>query len=88
MVSTRKGNKIYLHLLNYPATNLTLPFPKGTKVKNAYFLQGNSSLDIVQDNNSIHINLPKSLQTEIATVIVLTLDKPAMDIDVIRRLRY
>ena len=88
MVSTKKNNKIYLHLLSHPGKDLTLPFPKSIKINKAYFLDGNAQVKVNQDKASFDINLPDSLPDEIASVIVLELNKPAADIDVIERLRY
>ncbi len=88
MVSTRKGNNIYLHLLKNPGRDFRLPFVKGTKINRAYFIDGNIDVDFSQDKESINLNLPKTLPDNIATVIVLELNKPAVDIEVIERLRY
>ena len=88
MVSTRKGNKIYLHLFNAPKANLTLPFPKGVKIKNAYFLQDGQVVKIDKNKSSIIINLPESLPDVVASVVVLELDKLAMEIDVWQRINY
>ncbi len=88
MVSTRVGNKIYLHLLSHPGANLHLPFPSEIKMNKAYFLQGIADLKVSQDKESIDISLPDSLPDEIASVIVLELNKPALDIAVMERLRY
>jgi alpha-L-fucosidase len=88
MVSTRKGNKIYLHLFNAPKANLTLPFPKDVKIKNAYFLQDGQVVKIDRNKSSITINLPESLPDEVASVVVLELDKLAMEIDVWQRINY
>ena len=88
LVSTKKNNKIYLHLLSHPGKNLTLPFPKAIKINKAYFLDGNAQVKVNQDKASFDINLPDSLPDEIASVIVLELNKPAADIEVIERLRY
>ncbi len=88
MVSTRKGNKIYLHLLKQPDGSLKLPFKKGTKINKAYFLDGNNSLGFSQKKESIEIGLPDTLPDDIASVIVLELNKPAVDIEVMERLRY
>ena len=88
LVSTRKGNKIHLHILNQPDTNFTLPFPKKIKVNKAYFLDGNSPVTFSQNKESIDVSLPDTLPDDIASVIVLELNKPAVDIEVIERLRY
>ncbi|MDN5202154.1 alpha-L-fucosidase [Fulvivirgaceae bacterium BMA10] len=83
VVSTRKENKIYLHLLDYSKTNLKLLFPSKVKIRRAYFLNGNTSLAVVRDKDNIDINLPQKLPDDIATVIVLELNKSAFAVDII-----
>ena len=87
-VSTRRGNKIFLHLLNHPGQHLDLPFPKEIQIQKAYFLDGKSSLHVNLSEKAISINLPESLPDNMASVIVLEVDQPALDIQVIERLRY
>jgi hypothetical protein len=41
-----------------------------------------------QEKESIEIGLPDTLPDDIASVIVLELNKPAVDMEVIERLRY
>ena len=83
MVSTRRGNHIYLHLLRHPGMHIKLPFPSNTKISRARFLQDKTELSVSQKENSIEIALPKNLPDDIASVIVLTLNKPALDLEVI-----
>ena len=84
LVSTHKENKIYLHLLKSPGKKLKLPLDKGITVKSASFLQDLTSLELVPDDEGITLILPKKLPDEIATVIVLTLDRPASEINLIK----
>ncbi len=88
MVATRKDNKIYLQLLDSKKTNLKLPFPKEVKIKKAYFIDDNVSLNFNQDKTAINISLPKQKPNKIASVIVLELNKPASTIEVINRINY
>ena len=88
MVSTHKDNKIYLHLLNSENKAITLPFVKGVKIRKAYFLDGNTSVQVDQDKESITINLPEALPDSIASVIVLELNKQAGQVAVIKRTNY
>ncbi|MFK5974180.1 MAG: alpha-L-fucosidase [Flavobacteriaceae bacterium] len=88
MVSTHKDNKIYLHLFNGENKSITLPFVKGIKIKKAYFLDGNTSVQVDQGRESFTINLPEILPDDIASVIVLELNKQAQIIDVIQRINY
>ena len=88
MVSTHKDNKIYLHLFNGENKAITLPFVKGIKIKKAYFLDGNTPVPIDRDKEFIKINLPESLPDAIASVVVLELNKPAQNIELIQRINY
>ncbi len=88
MVSTRKGNKIYLQLLEHPEKDIRLPFSKGPKIKKAYFLENEMAVSIEQDKSSVTVKLPKALPDDIVAVIVLELDGSAMDIEVIPRMNY
>jgi alpha-L-fucosidase len=84
MVSTHKENKIYLHLLGKPGRKLVLPLEESISVKDARFLQDNTSLKISRDNETITLQLPKKLPDEVANVIVLELATPASEIDLIK----
>ena len=88
MVSTRKGNKIYLNLFSSPGNSLKLPFPKDVKVKNAYFLKNRETISVAQDKESITLSLNDSLPDSISSVLVLELDKPALTIKVQQRINY
>lgn len=88
MVSTRKDNKIYLHLFERPEAPLTLPFPKGIKIEKAYFLKNGAPLQIARDKSSITINLAETMPDDEASVLVLDLNRSALDIDVIPRMNY
>ena len=88
MVSTRKENNIYLHLLKHPGTDFSLPFYKGIKVNQVRFLTNEQTLAFVQHKESIDIILPDSMPDQVASVIVLELSRPSIDLEVIQRLRY
>lgn len=88
MVSTRKDNKIYLHLLQHPGVALTLPFPDQVKVRKGYFLDKGALVRLEQNRETIQIWLPETLPDDTASVIVLELDKPALEMEVIERFRY
>src|SRR5690606_15089416 len=82
MVSTRKDNKIYLHVFDRQEASLTLPFPKGIKIKKAYFLKDGSPLQMDRDKSSITLSLPETMPDAEASVIVLELKRSALDIDI------
>ncbi len=88
MVSTHNENKIYLHLFEKNDKTLTLPFPKGVKITKAHFLDGKTPVKFEQGKESITISVPDELPDEIASVLVLELNKPASEIDVIKRMNY
>jgi alpha-L-fucosidase len=84
MVSTHKENKIYLHLLSTPGKKLVLPLAEGITVSSARFLQDNSALKLSRDDETLTLSLPKELPDKVATVIEITLDRPASEIDLIQ----
>jgi len=84
IVSTHKGNKIYLHLLSKPGKKLVLPLAEGITVSSARFLQDNSALKLSRDDETLTLSLPEELPDKVATVIELTLDRPASEIDLIQ----
>jgi alpha-L-fucosidase len=88
MVSTHKGNKIYIYLLENPGKLLKLPLDEGIKIRKAYFLHDNSPVPLSREKESFTITLPGTLPDEIATVVALELDGPASEIEVIKRIRY
>jgi len=83
LVSTHKENKIYLHLLDKPGNQLVLPLEQGISVKSAYFLNNGTPLKVLREDETITLTLPETLPDEVASVIVLTLDRPASKIDLI-----
>ncbi len=88
MVSSHKKNKIYLHLFKKEGKDLTLPFPNGVKINKAYFLDVETPIKVTQYKESVNIELPDTLPDEIASVLVLELNKPAAEINVIKRINY
>jgi len=80
MVSTRKTDKIYLHLFTLPQTELVLPELAGYRVISAQVLSG-QKLNVRQRNGMIVISLPQQPIDEDDTVIVLQLDKETATIE-------
>jgi alpha-L-fucosidase len=68
--TTRKGNRIFLHVLNWPYKVLEV---NGviTPVKSAYFLQGHTGLEFHQESGHLTIDLPLGPLDPCDTVIVL-----------------
>jgi len=69
-VTTRKGNKVYVHLLNPEDNNLLLP-DFGKKVKNVTLYQTGSKLKFKQDGFGISISVPSESLDDTDTIIVL-----------------
>ncbi|QRR00689.1 alpha-L-fucosidase [Dyadobacter sandarakinus] len=73
-VSSYKDNKLYIHLLNDTQTELTLPgIP--AKVKSAALADG-SPVTFSQSTQRLKIQFPKAKIDSVATIAVLTMDKP------------
>lgn len=81
--TTRKENRIYLHVFERNANKLALPSLPNIKIKKAYFMNGNA-VSFTQDNSSgIEINLPEVLPDAVSCVIVLELDKNTEQLPVV-----
>ena len=72
--STRKGNKIFIHLFQRPSAELILLALQGITVKKAYFL-GGGHVGWRQEREHIALSLPEVLSDDNDTVIVLEVDK-------------
>ncbi len=77
--STRKGNKIFLHIFNKTDEPVKLPAIPA-KILNSSVMTGGTA-KVTQNNDSIEISVPVPNRAEIDTIVVLTLDKPAMSIN-------
>jgi len=81
--ATRKGSKIYIHLLEKKESVLQLAPLPGVLIKKAYFLKG-GTLSFTQDEKTgYRITLPDTLPDAISSVIVLELDRSAEGLPVI-----
>lgn len=78
--STCKGNKIYLYVMNWQTDDRVVLPPIKSKIT-SYRTFGNGQLLLTQSTNSIEIPLSASERDEIATVIELTVDGNAFDIN-------
>jgi alpha-L-fucosidase len=72
-VSSFKGDKIYIHLLNGVQTDLSLP-AISAKVKSAALLDG-TTVRFSQTNSGLKINFPQDKIDSVATIAVLTMDR-------------
>jgi alpha-L-fucosidase len=81
--TTRKGNKIYVHVLERKDNFLQLAPLPGVIVKKAYFLNG-GPVQITQDQKSgYRITLPDTMPDPISSVIVMELDQSAEALPVV-----
>jgi alpha-L-fucosidase len=79
LASTYNGNVVYVHLLDWSGDTITLPgLPK--KVTDASLLTG-GSVSVRQTQDAIEITVPSQSRQEIDTIVKLTLDGPAAEIE-------
>jgi len=79
VVSTRRGNNVYLHILKWPESGeLRLP-ALPTKITSAT-LAGGGVVEITPDGGDIVIKVAPESRQEIDTIVILALDGPALDI--------
>ena len=69
-VTTQKGNKVFVHLINNDGTNLLLP-DFGKKIKNITLFDGNSALKFKQNEFGTEIEIPQDKTNETDTILVL-----------------
>jgi len=82
-VSTRQGNTIYLHITQqWSGGVLNLP-PLPAKITNVNVLTGGDAT-VTQSPKGLHIKMDKKFHAQPSTIIALTIDKPALDLPVIR----
>jgi len=77
-VSTRKGNKVFLHVFSWDNEQVAFP-PLPKPVVRCSVLTGGSPT-LMQDEKGIVIRLPKKYHDPIDTIIVLELEGSALDI--------
>ncbi|OLE79445.1 MAG: hypothetical protein AUG74_01425 [Bacteroidetes bacterium 13_1_20CM_4_60_6] len=70
-VTTQKGNKIYVHVLNWSAPMLALA-PVTRKITAAHTLPENSPVEFTQNPDGLILKLPPAKENETDRVIVLT----------------
>src|SRR3546814_19161697 len=81
--STRKGNKIYLHVLNTDTATIELKKIPGRKIQSAAVL-GGKQVNIIERDVHLLVKLPSSGQSRLNYIIELTLDGAAASIPFIR----
>jgi alpha-L-fucosidase len=82
--TTRKGNKIYLHVLEKKEGFVQLAPLPGVVIKKAYFL-GGAPVTFAQDEKAgYRFTLPDAMPDPVSSVIVLELDRSAEALPVVR----
>jgi len=72
-VTTQKGNKVYVHILDWQDSSLLLPrLP--AKVKAAQFLKGGSKAEFAETENGVVLKIPQDARDDYDTVAVLELE--------------
>jgi alpha-L-fucosidase len=77
--STRKDNKIYLHVLNWAGEKLVLP-AIDKKITGCSVLTG-GEVDVRQTKDNVIIDVPEYYRRDVDTIVVLELDGPAIEIE-------
>ncbi len=67
-VTTQKGNKVYVHILQWTDESLTIP-SWGKKIKSAKLFADQSPIKFVESEFGVTIRIPQSKRNEIDTVI-------------------
>ncbi len=70
-VTTRKGNRIYLHLLKLEDEVLALP--KFGRIRSATLMKDGSKVELVENNLGLMMRVPMSVRDPIDTVVILTI---------------
>jgi alpha-L-fucosidase len=74
--TTRKGNQVYVHVLDWPDASLLLP-PLPSAVRSAHLLSGGRRVDFKSGDFGVVLDLPRDAMDPIDTVIVLELEAKA-----------
>jgi alpha-L-fucosidase len=72
-VSTAKGNKVYVHILNWPKDGILFLPPIGGRVLSSAEVLGGSSVGFKQNKKGITLKLEPAQRLEIDTIVVLEL---------------
>ncbi|MGC9354462.1 MAG: alpha-L-fucosidase [Mariniphaga sp.] len=75
LTSTRKGNDIYIHLMNCENQSVELPFPENILVKNCSLLKG-EKLDFQKSGEALKIDL-SDIKKEMISVLKISIETDA-----------
>jgi len=73
-VSTRKGNRAYVHVLKWPDRSLTLP-PLKQQIVSASVLGTNRKVDVRQMPTGIELTVPPDSHSQLDTIVALDFDR-------------
>ncbi|MHB1002184.1 MAG: alpha-L-fucosidase [Armatimonadota bacterium] len=76
-VSTRKGNTVYLHIMKWDGDMVSLP-ALNAGILSASLMTG-GSVGAEQTDDGLNISIPSEYHKEYDTIVVLELDRPAVD---------
>jgi alpha-L-fucosidase len=68
--TTRRGDTVFVHVLDWPDRSLSLPLI-GTRVVGASMLKGGQRVDVAESRDGVTLTLPPSTQDEPDRVVVL-----------------
>jgi alpha-L-fucosidase len=71
-VTTQKGNKVYLHILNWQDESLLIP-SWGKKIKSAKLFADKSSVKFTENEFGITVKVPKEKMNDLDTIVELEL---------------
>jgi alpha-L-fucosidase len=71
-VTTRKGDTVYVHVLDWPDETLALPRLPG-KVLSGRFVKDGSRAAFAEDAGGVRVTIPAGVRDEIDTVVALTI---------------
>jgi alpha-L-fucosidase len=70
-VMTQKGNKIYVHILNWQDETLTMP-GLGKKIVKAILFSDQTKVKFLENDFGLSLQIPKAKMDEVDTVVELT----------------
>jgi alpha-L-fucosidase len=71
-VTTQKGNKVYIHILDWQDESLVIP-SWGKKIKSAKLFKDKSAVKFIENDFGITLKVPKGKLDEVDTIIELEL---------------
>jgi alpha-L-fucosidase len=69
-VTTQKGNKIFVHVLNADENNILIP-EFGKRVKNISLFSTGAKLKFKQDSFGIAVSVPSEIRDDVDTILVI-----------------